>query len=61
MYDATYTWVVDENEQLKKVELEIAWSDADQVYVSAGVESGDRLVTSPMSNPMNGSLVEVIE
>ena len=51
----------DENEQLKKAELEIAWTDAERVYVTEGVETGDRLVTSPMSNPMNGSLVEVIE
>ena len=61
LYDGKYTWVVDENEQLKKAELEIAWTDAERVYVTEGVETGDRLVTSPMSNPMNGALVEVIE
>jgi RND family efflux transporter MFP subunit len=60
LYDGHYTWVVDEGE-LRKADLEIAWSDNDNVYVTQGVNEGDRLVVSPISAPLKGMKVEVID
>jgi hypothetical protein len=53
-------WVVGAEETLEKAELEIAWSDEENVYVTAGVAPGDRLVVSPISSPMKGMKVEVV-
>jgi RND family efflux transporter MFP subunit len=61
LYEARYAWVVGEDDKLYKTEMEIAWSDDEQVYVTDGVAEGDQLVISPLSTPMSGMAVEVID
>ena len=47
-------WVLSNEEQLEIRSIEIAWSYADEVLVSKGLNPGDRVITSPISNAMPG-------
>lgn len=52
-----FTWVVDDEQHLRKRALQIAWGDADTVYVRArvgGLSVGDRVVVTPPPSAIEG-------
>lgn len=52
-------WVIGPDDVLQKRALEVAWGSMDSVFVSGGVESGERVVTSALSLPVEGQVVRV--
>ncbi|MGM0574238.1 MAG: efflux RND transporter periplasmic adaptor subunit [Myxococcota bacterium] len=52
--DGRDVWVVDEDEHLRVRPVEIAWRDEEHVLVTAGLEPGERIVTSPLATPVPG-------
>ena len=46
--------VADKDDKLRTRHLSIAWSDADFVYSSDGIQQGDRAVLSKISTPIEG-------
>ncbi|UCC24506.1 MAG: hypothetical protein JSU98_12295, partial [Gemmatimonadales bacterium] len=60
VYDGATVWVVSPEGTLERRRLETVWGDDDALYVRGGVEAGERLVTSPLIAPVEGTQVEVL-
>lgn len=54
-------WVVDESSTLRRREVSPGWREAETLYLLDGLQSGDRVVTSPLSLPVEGLRVSVVE
>ena len=54
-------WTVDGEQTLRAADLDIGWSDGDFAYARAGIEDGSRVVTTPMTLPLEGMAVQVVE
>ena len=52
-------WIVDDESKLARREVRVAWRTPRTVIVTAGVEPGARVVTSPLSLPIAGMRVEI--
>ncbi|PIE89275.1 MAG: hypothetical protein CR997_12130 [Acidobacteria bacterium] len=50
-------WVVDEESRLVQREVDVIWQDNQGVYLSRGVQAGDKIVTSNIQNPLSGMKV----
>ncbi|MEE2778932.1 MAG: hypothetical protein VYE15_00310, partial [Myxococcota bacterium] len=61
LHDDDHVWLVDENDQLVRQVVTIAWRDRDRLFISEGLKSGDRLVTSPVVSPVVGAPVRVLQ
>lgn len=51
--------VVDEQNNLQFREVNVARADANFAYISAGFNPNDRLIVSPVTNPLAGTVVRV--
>ncbi len=51
-------WVVDDQNTLRSHRIEILWSDKNHLWVSSGIEDGDRIVTTKVPE-IEGMLVQV--
>lgn len=51
--------VVDEQHNLQLRVVEVARADAHFAYISAGFHASDRLIVSPVTNPLAGTIVRV--
>jgi hypothetical protein len=60
IYEGNIAWVMDDADRLQRREISVAWGDAENVYVTAGVEPQERLVLTRMSNPIAGTKVAVV-
>lgn len=47
VFEGRHTWVVDHEQRLRKRALTVGWGDAERVYVTAGLTTGDRVVVTP--------------
>lgn len=54
-------WIADEEDTLRIREVEVAWRGRDRVYLSAGVEPGERLITSRLATPVEGMKLRVAD
>lgn len=52
-------WVVDGEGRLHHRQLTVKSFYEDQALISAGLEAGDRLIVTPLQNPVAGMQVEV--
>lgn len=52
-------WTLDGESRLRRREVRVGWRSADQLFVTAGLSAGDRLVTSPLALPIEGSPARV--
>lgn len=59
LVDGDAVWTVDANEQLARRAVEVGWSGPDTVILSSGLAPGERVVTSPLSLPVDGMPVSV--
>jgi len=48
-------WVVDTNNQLQIRDVELYWQMDDMVYVSNGLQPGEKLITSPLKSAVPGT------
>lgn len=55
--NGTQLWVVDGNNQLREKEVAIIYKGKDNIYVSSGLEDGDRVVLSQMDIAVDGMTV----
>lgn len=56
--DGNVVWVVAEGDLLEKREILPTWRDRDAIVVASGLRAGDRVVTSPLSLPVEGMPVK---
>lgn len=59
IYQGTYVYVAEEG-ILQRRNIEIAWQNDDDAVVTAGLESGDALVTTPLGQVTSGIRVSVV-
>jgi RND family efflux transporter MFP subunit len=52
-------WTVDAEGRLLPKKVEVLTINGDDVYISSGLENGDRVVLTRLENPLNGSPVQV--
>ncbi|HAU13362.1 MAG TPA: hypothetical protein DCS92_06615, partial [Gammaproteobacteria bacterium] len=55
--NSSQLWVVDENSQLREREVAIIYKGKDSIYISSGLENGDRVVLSQMDIAVDGMTV----
>lgn len=53
--------VVDAEQQLQFRQVQLSRADADFAYIGSGFEAADRLVISPVTNPLAGTLVRLTD
>lgn len=58
IYQGSYVYVVDDG-ALQRRELTITWSDVDRAIVTAGLASGDELVTTVLGQVTSGTAVAI--
>ena len=51
-------WVADQENRLRARVVDVVTSDGDEVYISGGLEAGDKIVITRMENPLNSMLVQ---
>ena len=59
VYDGGTLWLVSSENTLTRRDIQPEWGDDRFVYVRKGLQDGDRLVTSPLSAPVDGSTVQL--
>jgi RND family efflux transporter MFP subunit len=53
-------WVLQGESRLERRQVEILWKDRKQAVLKSGVKAGERVVVSPLSNPVNGMAVRLL-
>ncbi len=51
-------WTVTADDKLARRAVEVAWQDGATAYVVSGLQSGERIVTTPLSLPIEGAAVK---
>ncbi len=59
IHDGEKVWVAGADDKLQIRKVKIAWAGRDVVYVSRGLDDGDRLITSDLASPVEGQLLRV--
>lgn len=54
-------WTADTEGRLRPKTVEVLTINGDDVYISAGLETGDRVVLTRLENPLNGASVQINE
>lgn len=57
--DGDRVWVAAPDDTLAERRVQVAWGDADRVFVTGGITEGERVVISPLSLPSQGQPVSV--
>jgi len=52
-------WTADNEGRLRPKTVEVLAVNGDDVYISAGLETGDQVVLTRLENPLNGAPVQV--
>lgn len=61
LVDGEYVWVVDSESALRKREVQVGWRSDESVVVTQGILPNDQLVVSPLSLPVDGQVVSVVD
>lgn len=59
IYQGTYVYIVEDG-ILRRRDIEIAWQNDEEAVISAGLASGDMLVTTPLGQVTSGIRVSVV-
>lgn len=54
-----YVYVLDDDEQLQRREVDVGWRRQDRLYIRRGLGDGDRVVVSPLASPVEGMQFKV--
>ncbi|MGP1347018.1 MAG: hypothetical protein ACTS3F_10185, partial [Phycisphaerales bacterium] len=54
-------WVMNEDDRLETRKLTIAYRGRDQVYVTDGLDDGDRVIRTNLNTPVNGMLLRLAD
>lgn len=52
-------WTADTEGRLRPKNVDVLTINGDDVYISGGLENGDRVILTRLENPLNGALVQV--
>ena len=52
--------IMNNDNRIERRAVTVAWSDDEEAAISAGLEQGDMLVTTPLSTVSDGTPVEVV-
>lgn len=55
--DGDTVWTVDSDDRLAPVEVRVGWSLPEEVVITSGLEEGQKIVVSALSNPLAGQRV----
>ncbi len=53
-------WVADDSDKLAKRTVDVAWGTPENVYVTSGLDAGDRVITSSVSMGIEGLDVRIV-
>jgi RND family efflux transporter MFP subunit len=59
LHDGDNIWVMNKNDQLEIRPVEVLFREKDTVYLSNGLQDGDRIVTTDISAPVDGMLLRL--
>jgi multidrug efflux pump subunit AcrA (membrane-fusion protein) len=59
VHDDDRVWIMGEGDRLAIRRVDVSWRARDHVIVRSGVVAGERIVTSPIANPVEGMLLRV--
>ena len=59
--EGSYVLVADAEDKLARKDVTVGWFDQSDVVLTAGLSSGDRIVTTSMSYPIYGASLELIQ
>ena len=59
LHDGRIVWVLDAQGKLDIREVDIAWRERDEVLVAKGVVAGERIITSRLTAPVAGMVLQV--
>ena len=57
--DGDRVWVAAADDTLAERRVQVAWGDDERVFVTSGLEEGERVVVSPLSLPSQGQPISV--
>ena len=60
LYEGSHVWVVDAEQRLERRTVEIGHRTPSEVFVVSGLDAGERLVTTTLSMPIEGTAVRVL-
>ena len=58
LVDGDVLWTITAAETLARKKVTVGWSDANTAFITSGLVSGDRVITTPMSLPIEGAPVD---
>jgi len=61
LHDGDKVWIKSPEKKLEIRAVTIAWSDAEHVYVTAGLKDGELLITSDIGTPVQGMAVRTAD
>lgn len=61
LHEGNTVWTLDNNDRLVIKNIKTAWRDNDYLYISEGLQTGDRIITSSNLIPVNGMKLELAE
>jgi RND family efflux transporter MFP subunit len=59
LHDGAYIWVMNDENRMEIRPVEVAFRDKQTVYLSGGLQAGDRIVTTDISAPVEGMLLRL--
>ena len=59
LHDGNYVWVMNAENKLEIRAVKTVFRNIDFVYITDGIEAGERIVTSDISAPVNGMLLRL--
>ncbi len=59
LVDGDAVWLADGDDRLARREIEVGWRTERSLYVTSGLFPGDRIVTTPLSLPVEGMALSV--
>lgn len=59
LHDGEYIWVMNDESRMEIRPVEVAFRDKQTVYLSGGLEAGDRIVVTDISAPVDGMLLRL--
>ena len=58
-YNKEWIWVIDDESRLRFKQVDVAWRMKDEVFVSAGLEGDETIITNSIPTPIEGLKVEI--
>lgn len=61
LHAGNHVFLVDDEKNLRKQEVDVVWQDSQSVVIKSGLKTGNQLVLTPVSNKLTGSKVIIAD